>query len=102
MKLLSILFVSLAVSATVDAQPSRTPPAAPQVAEKTTVFNVEGMDCASCVKHIQKGLAKKSGIQKVIVEIDAKRVTVTYAPDKIDAEKIRKAIEELGYKAKIT
>lgn len=100
---LCITLMAIVLAGTAAANPAPpAPPPTTQAATKTTIYSVEGMDCQMCVKHIETGLAKKTGVQKVVVDLKAARVTVTYAPDKTDSEKVRKAIEELGYKAKAT
>lgn len=62
-----------------------------------TVFQVEGMTCSSCVRHINNALKKIEGIEDVEVSLQEKKVTVKHDPAKATAEKINAAISEEGY-----
>ena len=58
-------------------------------------FNVNGMSCGHCVMAVEKELDKLD-VNSIKVEIGS--VKVAYEPEKINKEKIIKAIEEAGYK----
>ncbi|HKA86110.1 MAG TPA: heavy-metal-associated domain-containing protein [Haliangiales bacterium] len=60
---------------------------------------VSGMHCEGCADKIKAGLAKLDGIVNVDVKVADGLVAVKYDKTKTTAEKIAKAINELGYKA---
>lgn len=62
-----------------------------------TVLKVDGMSCDHCVKAITKAVGALDGVNGVIVDLDAKSVTVTHDPAKAALDKIRFEIEEQGY-----
>lgn len=64
------------------------------------VFNVEGMTCNSCVRHVDSALRKLEGVQDVRVSLEEKKVTVKHDSTKIPADVIGKAIAEEGYPSK--
>ena len=59
----------------------------------TTTFIVPGLDNPHCAMTIENAL-KKIGINKINLNINTKKATITYSVDK---EKIIKAIEDAGY-----
>lgn len=65
-----------------------------------TVFQVEGMTCSSCVRHINSALKKMEGVEDVQVSLSDKKVIVKHDPKKVPADVIRKAITEEGYPSK--
>ncbi len=86
-------------------QPS-TDTAMPVVAEtesmanKTVVIEVEGMTCEGCAVHINETLKKLKGVVSAEANYPKKNVTVVFNPKQITLEQIKKAIDEIGYKAR--
>jgi len=64
-----------------------------------TVKYATSIDCENCVKKIMTNLPFEKGIRDVKCDLASKEVTVTYQKDKNDPEKIKRAIEKLGYTA---
>lgn len=62
------------------------------------IFNVTGMDCASCAMNIEIFLKKMDGVVKVNVNFAAGKAAVDFDEKKVDERKIVQAIEKLGYK----
>nr|WP_321450562.1 heavy metal-associated domain-containing protein [uncultured Carboxylicivirga sp.] len=62
------------------------------------IFKVE-MDCQGCVKKINKNLPFEKGVKGLTVDLERQKVTVNYREDKTNKEALKKAFEELGYKA---
>lgn len=60
------------------------------------------MNCNSCKKTIETGLAKEKGVKAVVADLETKMVTVTYDESKVSETSLVKSIEEMGYKAKIS
>lgn len=69
-------------------------------ANKTVVIEVEGMTCAGCEPHINETLRKLNGVVSAEASYENKNVKVVYNPKQITLERIKKAIDEIGYKAK--
>jgi copper chaperone len=61
----------------------------------STVYSVPGMTCQHCVDAITSEVAQVPGVQSVVVDLQAKTVTVD-APS-VDDAALRAAIDEAGY-----
>lgn len=70
------------------------------LANKTIVIEVEGMTCAGCEPHINETLKKINGVISAEASYENKNVKVVYNSKQISLERIKVAIEEIGYKAK--
>ena len=64
---------------------------------ETAVFQVPGMDCASCAEKITRSLTALSGTTSVDPQVVAGRVEVAYDPDRVGPADIVRAIERAGY-----
>ena len=71
----------------------------PSAHAATAGYRVEGVACESCAKRLRAGLMKVDGIKSVSVDVAAKHVTVDYDAATTDAQRIRAAIEALGFTA---
>ena len=60
-------------------------------------FTITGMSCANCAVRIEKGLAKREGIQSAVVNFALAGLTVSHDPAVISAELIVGFVEALGY-----
>lgn len=60
---------------------------------------VEGMSCNSCVASVKSTLKPMEGVERVAVSLADREATITYDPEKVTPEQVRKAINDLGYKA---
>src|SRR3954468_6856376 len=68
-------------------------PAAPEEA----AFSVRGMDCASCVAHVERAARSVPGVRDASVSLARGRATVTYDPAAADLNRIADAITAVGY-----
>ena len=59
-------------------------------------LNVKGMHCPSCEKLLQMDIGDIAGVKSV--KADWKSGTVEVEGDKIDSGKVKKAIQDNGYK----
>jgi copper ion binding protein len=64
---------------------------------KKIILNVEGMSCSHCVSAVTKALTALDGVEGVLVDLEGKKVTVDYEPDKVTLESMKEAIEDQGY-----
>ncbi len=62
-------------------------------------FRVDDMDCASCLDTIRRGLVKLDGVVDVSGSPVSRHLEVDYEPVRIDAETIRRAVGDMGYRA---
>jgi copper chaperone CopZ len=58
---------------------------------------VPTVHCHSCMLSIREALDELQGVAGSDVDLDAKRVTITYDPDSVDEAEIVAAIEQAGY-----
>src|SRR3954468_7853721 len=71
-----------------------------QTAEAREVnLNVEGMNCASCVAHVEKALKSVPGTQEAQVNLTRGRARVRFDPARTDPVKLAAAVEKSGYHA---
>lgn len=85
--LLSILLFSLAAFAFVSAQSQEA------IQIKTNA------KCGICKKTLETQLPRYGGIGKVTLDVKSKVLTVAYNPRKTSPEKIRQAVNNIGYDA---
>jgi copper chaperone CopZ len=64
---------------------------------ESITFIVPTVHCRSCKLNIEEALEELDGVAGSDVDVDAKRVTVTYDPAAVDRATINAAIEEAGY-----
>jgi len=63
----------------------------------TATFTVTGMTCGHCVSSVTEEVSEVSGVTGVEVELASGLVTVT-SDRPVDADAVRAAVEEAGYK----
>lgn len=68
---------------------------------QTVTLKVQNMTCSVCPITVRKALEKVQGVASVKVNLDAKTATVTFDPDKANAESFVKATAEAGYPASV-
>jgi len=78
-----------------------SPPAPTPVAEPATpgavTLPIEGMTCASCVRHVERALGKAPGVRAATVNLATERAHVTFDPAVADLDGLRAAVERAGY-----
>lgn len=67
----------------------------------TKVFDVEGMTCGGCEVAVKRAVGKLEGVHSVRASHEDGGAEVTYDPGNVSIEQIVKAIEKLGYQAKL-
>ncbi|MCC7349117.1 MAG: copper-translocating P-type ATPase [Phycisphaerales bacterium] len=68
---------------------------------KEAAISVDGMDCASCVAHVEQAMKQVPGVEACQVNLARGRATVRYNPATTDAEAISQAITKSGYPAEL-
>lgn len=60
-------------------------------------FDVPEISCEHCRNSLESAFGPVAGVHQVSVDIDAKTVSVSYAPESVDAARLVEVIEERGY-----
>ncbi len=68
---------------------------------KTTIIDIQGMSCASCVARIEKKLNAVPGVEKAIVNLGLETATVNFNESLTNDDALLKSIEDAGYDAQI-
>ncbi len=62
-------------------------------------YNVQGMTCATCGITVKAAVKKIKGVEVAKVFVEKKNAVVQFDPAQTNAEAIKKAINDVGYKA---
>ncbi len=62
-------------------------------------LNVTGMDCASCVAHVEKAIKSVDGVVACQVNLARGRATVQFDPARTSPDRVADAINQSGYQA---
>jgi Cu+-exporting ATPase len=65
--------------------------------ELEVTLPIGGMTCASCVRRVEKSLAKVEGVRSAGVNLATERATVKYDPSTADVAALISAVERAGY-----
>jgi copper chaperone CopZ len=61
-------------------------------------YLVEGMSCSGCERTIQKVVTNLEGVASAKADLATSTVSIEYNPEKVTIEKIKSAVNNLGYK----
>lgn len=64
---------------------------------KTSIYNVNGMTCATCALTVEKVVGKVAGVSKATVNLATEKVTVEYDEQKVGMKDLQMAVEKAGY-----
>ena len=67
---------------------------------KETFLTVEGMSCASCVRHVEGALRSIDGILDVAVSLGEGKVRVRHDADRATIQQMLDALGEAGYESR--
>ncbi|KAM8953948.1 copper-transporting ATPase 1 isoform 2-T2 [Pelodytes ibericus] len=73
-----------------------------ELSSKTTVINIEGMTCNSCVQSIEGLISQKAGVKSIKVSLANHNGTVEYDPTITNPETLRASIEDMGFDASLS
>lgn len=65
---------------------------------KKKSYQLDGMSCAGCEKTIQKVVANIEGVTHSEAHLADSTITVEYDPDKVSVDRIKTAVQTLGYR----
>ncbi len=67
------------------------------VPTEDTILAIEGMTCASCVRRVEKAIAKLPGVESTAVNLATEQATVRFNPAMVGRDEFRRAVEKAGY-----
>jgi Cu+-exporting ATPase len=67
------------------------------MATQQIVLPIEGMTCASCVRHVEHGLTDTPGVEKAVVNLATERALVQYDPTRATVGDMVFHVREVGY-----
>jgi mercuric ion transport protein len=65
---------------------------------KKEIYLVEGMTCSGCERTVSKVVGNLEGVASSKAELNSSTLTVEYDPSKITIDKIKNAVNSVGYK----
>lgn len=65
----------------------------------TKMFSIPGMDCASCVNHIERDVSQLKGVHHIAVNFATNKAEIMFDPDIISIAEIVEQIKKTGYKS---
>jgi len=63
------------------------------------ILDIQGMSCASCAAHVEKGLARQPGVRSASVNLVTEKARVEFDSRQITPQDLAAAVDALGYKA---
>lgn len=66
---------------------------------ETACYEVEGMTCATCGVTVKAAVKKINGVREVKTSVEKKGTVVQYDGALTNSREIKKAIDDVGYKA---
>ena len=64
---------------------------------ESITIGIKGMTCQGCVANVKRLLQGVDGVESVDVQLDGGQAKVGFAPGRVNATRLRSAIEEAGY-----
>lgn len=65
---------------------------------KTSIFNIEGMNCGACANRIKGLVEKQTGVRTASVSFADGQARVLYDPQSVDEEHLVATIQEPGFR----
>jgi mercuric ion transport protein len=65
---------------------------------KKEAYLVEGMTCSGCERTVSKVVSNIEGVASAKAELGSSSVLVEYDPSKVNIDKIKEAVNKVGYK----
>ena len=63
---------------------------------KKSIYNVNGMTCATCALTVEKAIGKVAGVSKATVTLATEKVTVEYDEQEVGMKDLQMAVEKLS------
>lgn len=71
------------------------------LSRQTTVINVKGMTCNSCVKNIENTIKSAKGVILINVSLKYEEAVITFDPELTHPDAIAEAIDDMGFDASV-
>ena len=68
---------------------------------KQSKYQINGMTCASCVRHVEKAFEASSGVMSVSVNLATESAIISYEDTLYNNDQTVKAVKDAGYEAKL-
>jgi copper chaperone len=68
---------------------------------ETIKIGIKGMTCGGCVASVKRVLKQLDGVQNVDVSLEQQQATVEYTAGRVDAARLRSAIEGAGFEVAV-
>lgn len=65
------------------------------------VVFLTSIECKDCVRKVQENISFEKGVKDLSCDLPSGKVTVTFNTSKTDTLKLQKAVEKLGFSAKV-
>ena len=65
---------------------------------KKEAYLVEGLTCSGCERTVSKVVANIEGVASAKADLGSSTVSVEYDPSKVTIDKIKEAVNKVGYK----
>src|SRR5689334_12832890 len=65
----------------------------------TCTLDIGGMTCASCVRRVEKALARVDGVRSAEVNLATEAATVSFDPQAVGLDELTAAVASAGYTA---
>ena len=69
--------------------------------QRSTIFEVQGMSCGSCVRHVTAALKELDGVSQVEVKLRQGRVVVWHDATRAEPKQLIRTLTEVGYPAAV-
>lgn len=99
MKALSFFLLAALSAAGCTAQAQTAPAIAKAATGTETVQFKTSAVCDMCKARLEKSMAYEKGVQRATLDVPTKVLTVTYRPEKTNADALRAAVQKTGYDA---
>jgi copper chaperone len=63
----------------------------------TLTLTIAGMSCDHCTASVREALLRLPGVASAEVSLEQKQATVAFDPARVDRERLRAAIEAIGF-----
>jgi copper chaperone len=60
-------------------------------------LKVDGMTCGGCVRSVQKALTSSEGVSTANADLETGMVKIEFDAEKIDQDRLQKAITDAGF-----
>jgi copper chaperone len=65
---------------------------------KTTIFEIEGMNCDACAETIKNLVVREPGVRMATVSFGDRQARVLYDPQSVDEDRLVSTIQKPGFR----